>query len=567
MSAVDAPRFEAAWRTDTGRLRTLNEDAVLCFPERGLFAVIDGVGGEAGGDVGAREAAAVLLRRLSRPDESPSAHRIREAVALANNRIFDLAQRDPSLAGMSCVLTVALVEGRRLTIGHVGDTRLYRLRSLDSAVPEAQKLTRDHSPVGQMEELGELSEAEAMRHPRRNEIYRDVGSTFRRPDEEDFVEIFEEELLPGDSLLICSDGLTDQVPLREIRRIVGTHGGRPDEAIDLLIERSNAAGGKDNVSVVLVEASSDQRAEQPLQAAGTTVTRDEVARTRGAAAVRGGSRRKIVAAALALTALTVLAFAFWQGPERLQQSFASASASVRALWPFGASGDLIVGEGSYASIQEALDAAREGQRIVIGPGVYEERLRLRAGVAIEVLPPRSATLRVPAGDVEGASVGVEAVSVDGASVRGLRIEPATAGALTVGFRLADSEVLLQDVLVVGAADVALDVLGTDRSVIELSTLRSERSRIVRLAGNGATQLRQNIFERSGEGNGLPAMIEVEGLAAPVFLDNKLLGSGTAALVGSAERAQEFELRNELPDEKLTVRVRSAAVSSAEGEPP
>lgn len=563
MSAVDSPRVEAAWRTDTGRLRSLNEDAVLCFPERGLFAVIDGVGGEAGGDVGAREAAAVLLRRLSRPDGSSAAHRIREAVALANNRIFDLAQRDPTLAGMSCVLTVALVEGRRLTIGHVGDTRLYRLRSLDSSVPEAQKLTRDHSPVGQMEELGELSEAEAMRHPRRNEIYRDVGSTFRRPGDDDFVEVFEEELLPGDSLLICSDGLTDQVPLREIRRIVGSHPGRPDEAIDLLIERSNAAGGKDNVSVVLVEASTDRRAEQPLQAAGTTVSRD--ATSRGAASVPGGSWGPRLLAALGLLAVLAAGLTVWQGPERLRQTAAEATASLRSLWPFGSKGDLLVGsEGQFTTIQEALDAARSGQRVVVGPGDYEERLRLRPGVILEVMPPRSATLRVPNGDADGASIGVEAVSVEGASIRGLRVEPATPGALTVGVRLADSQVLLRDVLVAGAADVALDVLGTDRSVVELSTLRSDRGRLVRLAGNGSTQLRQNILERVGEGNGLPAMIEVEGLAAPVFLDNTVLGSGTAALVGSAERAREFELRNEVP-ESSAIKVRSDAVSSTAEE--
>ena len=181
MSLAASPRVEAAWRTDTGRLRTLNEDAVLCFPERGLFAVIDGVGGESGGDVGAREAAAILLRRLSRSDGSPPARRIREAVALANNRLLEMAQQDPQLSGMSCVLTVALVEGTRLTIGHVGDTRLYRLRRLADGPPEAQKLTRDHSPVGQMEELGELSETEAMRHPRRNEIYRDVGTEWHSP--------------------------------------------------------------------------------------------------------------------------------------------------------------------------------------------------------------------------------------------------------------------------------------------------------------------------------------------------------------------------------------------------
>ena len=111
-----------------------------------------------------------------------------------------------------------------------------------------------------------------------------------------------------------------------------------------------------------------------------------------------------------------------------------------------------------------------------------------------------------------------------------------------------------------------DVLGTDRSTIELSTLQSERSRVLRLAGDGSTSLRQNILERRGEGNGLPAMIEIEGDAAPVLVDNQLLGTGTAALVGSDERAREFSLRNQLRGDALEVKVRSAAVSSTqEGE--
>ena len=113
---------------------------------------------------------------------------------------------------MACVLTVALIEDDVVTVGHVGDSRLYLLRP-----GEIQKITHDHSPVGEREDRGEISEAEAMRHARRNEIYRDVGSSERNPDDAGFIEM-ETFPMPSDgALLLCSDGLTDLVSSAEIR--------------------------------------------------------------------------------------------------------------------------------------------------------------------------------------------------------------------------------------------------------------------------------------------------------------------------------------------------------------
>ncbi len=545
MSVADAPRVEAAWKTDTGRLRSLNEDAVLCFPDRGLFAVIDGVGGEAGGDIGAREAASVLLRRLTRSDGLSTAARIREAIALANNRIFELAQRDPSLLGMSCVLTVAVVEGSRLTLGHIGDTRCYRLRGEPGALPEAQKLTRDHSPVGQMEELGELSESEAMRHPRRNEIYRDVGSTWHRPDDEDFVEIFEDELLPGDALLLCSDGLTDQVPLREIRAIVAEHRGAPVGAVETLVERSNAAGGKDNVSVVLVEAPTAQTSSLPLAAAKTSselATAAPLSQT--AVARRPQSLARVGLALLGLAVLAVGAWVAWKGPAEVRRQ---VSALLPAGWLALPESELRVGpDERFATIQGALDAARSGQTVTVGPGLYTEQLTLRSGVGLEVLPPRSATLQLPA--ESPALIAVVAEGIEGASVRGLRIEAPTeletaANGLEIGVQLIDSSVLFEDVSIGGAERAAIDIRGRDRSQLRLLTLSAPAAVLLRIDGNGATTVRESLFERSGGADGAQPMVDIRGNAAPLLLENQFWGPGVAAVLADRERAREIEARN------------------------
>jgi serine/threonine protein phosphatase PrpC len=163
--------------TDIGLVRGRNEDRYWMDPPRGAFLVVDGVGGQAAGERAAEVAVAAIREAISGIDHPlsssvipPPAARVREAIAAANNRIFAESQQDPRVAGMACVLTLALVEGEQVTVGHVGDSRLYLIG------PGAiRKVTNDHSPVGEMEDAGELSEEEAMAHPRRNEVFRDVG--------------------------------------------------------------------------------------------------------------------------------------------------------------------------------------------------------------------------------------------------------------------------------------------------------------------------------------------------------------------------------------------------------
>jgi PPM family protein phosphatase len=240
--------LHTAFRSDPGRVRTNNEDLALVDPARGVFGVIDGVGGSAAGEVAAAVARDVILHRLSRPLGTPR-ERVREAIALANNEIFKRSERAAELRGMSCVVTLAIVTGDVLTVGHVGDTRLYALDAHG-----LRKLTHDHSPVGEREDAQELTELEAMRHPRRNELFRDVGGERRDKDDDDFVEVIETPWEAGQALLLCTDGLTDMVSSTTIERIVRRHAGRPQQVVDALVDAANDAGGTDNVTVVYVES-------------------------------------------------------------------------------------------------------------------------------------------------------------------------------------------------------------------------------------------------------------------------------------------------------------------------
>ena len=237
----------AAAGTDPGLQREVNEDRCHQDVARGVFAVIDGMGGQAAGGKAADVALAMLRARLER-ETGPTADRVREAIAIANNEIHRLASMRPEWTGMACVLTVAVVEDGRATIGHVGDTRLYKFRH-----DRIEKITHDHSPVGEREDANELSESEAMRHPRRNEVYRDVGSEPHQPDDPEFVDLQQIPFEPDAALLLCSDGLSDLVRAATIDRIVKQFAGDPQAVVRALVEAANDAGGRDNVTAVYVE--------------------------------------------------------------------------------------------------------------------------------------------------------------------------------------------------------------------------------------------------------------------------------------------------------------------------
>ncbi len=238
------------WRsgsaTDPGRLRTENQDRSYSDDARGLFLVVDGLGGHAAGEKAAETALEVIPAELARQDGHIK-ERIRSAITSANNRIYALAAETEAWRGMACVLTVAMIEDDKVVIGHVGDSRLYLI--WNGAI---RKLTSDHSPVGEREDRGELSEQEAMQHPRRHEVFRDVGSRPRDVDDPEFVEIKEFSFKPDAAILLCSDGLSDLVTSAGMAEIIERYHGDPEKVARELVDAANRAGGKDNVTAVFV---------------------------------------------------------------------------------------------------------------------------------------------------------------------------------------------------------------------------------------------------------------------------------------------------------------------------
>ncbi len=222
MQTVSA--LTAAGGTDTGLQREVNEDRFHVDVARGLFVLVEGIGGQAAGGKAADVALTMLRTRLER--KPATADRVREAITIANNEIHRVASLRPEWTGMACVLTVAVVGEQVATIGHVGDTRLYKLRG-----DRIEKITHDHSPVGEREDANEISEIEAMRHQRRNEVYRDVGSEPHAQTDPDFIDLHETPFEPDAALLLCSDGLTDLVESATINEIVAQLAGRPDEVV------------------------------------------------------------------------------------------------------------------------------------------------------------------------------------------------------------------------------------------------------------------------------------------------------------------------------------------------
>jgi serine/threonine protein phosphatase PrpC len=230
-------------------MRLENQDRSYVDDDRGVFLVVDGLGGHAAGERAAEIALAVIGQELAALDGDVR-HGVRHAIAAANNRICDLASENEAWRGMACVLTLAVIRDGKVTLGHVGDSRLYLIWN-----GAMRKLTSDHSPVGEREDRGELTEAEAMAHPRRHEVFRDVGSRRHEPDEEDFIELKEFVFKPDAAILLCSDGLTDLASSGEISECIERYSGDPAEVARDLVDTANRAGGKDNITVVFVAGS------------------------------------------------------------------------------------------------------------------------------------------------------------------------------------------------------------------------------------------------------------------------------------------------------------------------
>lgn len=245
--------------SDTGRVRKNNEDnfiAQYIWDERHILcAAIDGIGGYEGGEVAAGIARDVIIRYLEDFPSGKRLEQIKSAVIEANNEIVRQKQSDPMYSRMGCVATAGLIDLDEMVINvaHVGDSRLYQY-----AGGVLTKLSHDHSLVGYREEIGELTEEEAMHHPQRNMIERCIGDTLRTIEDKHFVDagIFP---INGDTqFLFCSDGLSDMLTSAQIKAELHPQKTAEQE-VKALIDDANAMGGKDNVTVVIASITGSTR--------------------------------------------------------------------------------------------------------------------------------------------------------------------------------------------------------------------------------------------------------------------------------------------------------------------
>ena len=228
----------SAFRTDVGKVRANNQDAPIVSEKLRLYGVADGMGGHKGGEVASTSARDDLLRELE--GKTPSVAALSGAIEEVNRQIYHQQEHDDALTGMGTTLSVLWMSDNFVYIGHVGDSRVYLLRD-----GEFKQMTLDHSLVEQLVREGVLTEEEAQNHPMRNIITRAIGT-----DESVEVDVVVEERRKGDLWLACSDGLHGLVDDRQMRDALRQYA--PEKAAYVLLKAALDAGGRDNVTLVIV---------------------------------------------------------------------------------------------------------------------------------------------------------------------------------------------------------------------------------------------------------------------------------------------------------------------------
>jgi serine/threonine protein phosphatase PrpC len=499
MAVMSHLRWAAA--SDPGLRRTRNEDRYYADPDRGIYAVIDGVGGHAAGEHAAEVALEVIRERLERQAGSPEL-RLREAIALANNEIYRLSRLQPEWNGMACVLTVALLEDDAVTVGHVGDSRLYLLRP-----GQIRKVTHDHSPVGEREDRGELTEEEAMRHARRNEIYRDVGSAEHNPEDAGFIEVANFHMPSDGALLLCSDGLTDLIGSAEIRAGVERYAPDFDTAIHALIDAANAAGGKDNITAVLVAGPDydPNAAIAPEPAAGSRAF--------------GPFSRHWFWLLAGLIAGAVLGLA---GPIVWSRFVQAGPRS----WTVGPAG-----------IMAAMNRAHAGDTVLIPQGRYRERVDLREGVTLRPQLPGTVTLISPDG-----GPAVIARKIDAGTLEGIWIQGDLDAPLSVGIEIVDASPTISNVKITGA-NTGIEVRGASAPLIASSQIANNLGAGLMIVQGAKPRVENNLIAANGNGKPGPAKpgVEVHD-AAPVLKDNGIVDNAVdpIRIFGRGYQSSDYE---------------------------
>jgi len=246
--ASSEKHYRAYGLTDTGLSRSHNEDSFSVDVEQGLFIVADGMGGHQGGEVASRMVAeqlsASIPELLSHHPQPASREQIAKALSqsiqIVNKNVM-LAGQELDLQGMGSTVVMALVHGSFVFVGHIGDSRAYLVRA-----QQIRRLTKDHSLVAELVRTGQISEEQARVHPYRNIVTKAIGTTG-----EVHSELAYYASLPGDILILCTDGLNNMIPDESILE-VALEVQDPESIALELVHRALAAGGKDNVTVVVV---------------------------------------------------------------------------------------------------------------------------------------------------------------------------------------------------------------------------------------------------------------------------------------------------------------------------
>jgi PPM family protein phosphatase len=259
--------FSCAARTDVGIVRSGNEDNYLMLAERGIFIVADGMGGHAAGEVASEMAVRITSREIGSVrglNDEEASDRVRSAIRMANDAIFERTLSEHDKRGMGTTATVLVLMPGRYLIGQVGDSRAYLLRN-----SQFLQLTKDHSYVQEQVDAGLLTAEQARVHPYSNVITRCVGASV------DVVpDIYFGSLEQGDVLLLASDGLTGMLEDEQLTRILSSDG-EPQHWVDRMIAEANRRGGLDNITAIVVridsvDSNTGEHPAIPAAASGTS---------------------------------------------------------------------------------------------------------------------------------------------------------------------------------------------------------------------------------------------------------------------------------------------------------
>lgn len=249
--------MQAAYKTHIGCVRAFNEDngAVVKFANGNLMAIVaDGMGGHQAGDVASLMAVDIVKMELQNlPDHlgpEEAIDRLDRAILKANDAIYSYSKSHDDCHGMGTTIAACLVNADWLVIGHIGDSRIYRVSE-----QQITQLTEDHSLVNELLKNGQISKEEAANHPQKNILVRALGT-----DHDVEVELKALEWEPGDRLILCSDGLSNKVVPEDIMRIVNA-ARTLDHAVDELLQQALRAGGEDNITAIVIGEQEDPRTE------------------------------------------------------------------------------------------------------------------------------------------------------------------------------------------------------------------------------------------------------------------------------------------------------------------